>query len=449
MRSDTLLAISSWLPHAGSAIATLGIAPGDSEDLRIQKTVLVRSSLLICCAGVVWGALYFVLGQLLAGLIPWGYSLCSTLNLAVFARTRHFDGFRFIQLLLILLLPIMLMWALGGFITGSAVILWALLCPLGALLFCTPLRAHGWFCAYLVLLVATGLIHPFLPSNSSLAPWLMVFFFVLNIGAVSLVAYLLLHTFLREKEKIFALLRLEQAKTERLLLNVLPKEIATILREQDERSAGTIAEHFDQISVLFADVVGFTPLSAKLAPAEMVELLNEVFSYFDQLVDKYHVEKIRTIGDNYMVVAGAPTPRADHARALACVALEMMAYIERSPTTRKHGLRFRIGMNCGPAVGGVIGHHKFHYDVWGDTVNVASRMESQGVPGKIQITPTMQELLYHEFVCRLRGPVEIKGVGEMHTWFLEDIRSPDRLDGAGFDPVLPQQTDPRASVQPH
>jgi len=155
--------------------------------------------------------------------------------------------------------------------------------------------------------------------------------------------------------------------------------VATILKNEDQ----TIAEHFESASILFADVVGFTPLSAEMSPAEMVGLLDEIFSYFDSLVDKYGLEKIRTVGDNYMVASGVPRPREDHAQALADMALEMVGYISRQPSQNGRSLNFRIGLNSGPMVGGVIGRRKFHYDVWGDTVNTAGRMESHGVPGKI------------------------------------------------------------------
>lgn len=165
-------------------------------------------------------------------------------------------------------------------------------------------------------------------------------------------------------------------------MNVLPEEIAAELKQ----NPGTIADQYDSASVLFADLVGFTPLSNKLSPREMVDLLNAIFSHFDGLVAGYGLEKIRTIGDNYMVAAGVPVPRPDHAHALAAMALEMMAYVREDRDCRERGIQFRLGMHSGPLIAGVLGKHKFHYDIWGDTVNTASRMESNGVPGKIQIT---------------------------------------------------------------
>ncbi|HSG80282.1 MAG TPA: adenylate/guanylate cyclase domain-containing protein [Acidimicrobiia bacterium] len=204
-------------------------------------------------------------------------------------------------------------------------------------------------------------------------------------------------------------LAVEQRRAETLLLNVLPKAVASELKS----GGRTRARRFETISVLFADIVGFTPMSADMDPEEMVERLNEVFTHFDGLTERWGAEKIRTIGDNYMVAAGVPTPQEDHAVRLAAMALEMRSYAERSP------FAFRIGINSGPAVAGVIGTKKFQYDVWGDTVNTASRMESSGEAGRIQITGATRELLGEAFRCTSRGDIDVKGKGTMATWWLE------------------------------
>jgi adenylate cyclase len=207
----------------------------------------------------------------------------------------------------------------------------------------------------------------------------------------------------------------ERSKSERLLLNILPEAIAQRLKTE----TGIIADRFDAVSVLFSDIVGFTPLSETLSAREMVEWLNEVYSVFDTLVQDHDVEKIRTIGDGYMVAAGVPFPRDDHAAALTRVALDMKAHSATLPPLSGHRVNFRIGINSGPVVGGVIGTHKFQYDIWGDTVNTAARMESQGVPGRIHISTATYELINQEFICEPRGTIEVKGKGEMETWFVE------------------------------
>jgi class 3 adenylate cyclase len=209
-------------------------------------------------------------------------------------------------------------------------------------------------------------------------------------------------------------LKTERARAEALLLNVLPAAVATELKER----GAVRPRRFDSISVLFADIVGFTPMSGDVPAEQMVDDLNTVFSHFDELTDHYRCEKIRTIGDAYMVAAGVPDPRADHAEALARMALEIIEY---SRTTR---FQFRIGINSGPAVAGVIGRRKFQYDVWGDTVNLASRMESHGIPGEIQVTAATRDLLGDRFRGRRRGTVEVKGKGPLETWILEGLADP-------------------------
>jgi Adenylate cyclase, family 3 (some proteins contain HAMP domain) len=399
-------------------IARIGSDPDDSDEIRLQKTLLVFGSIMFIAAGALWGLIYFSFGEYIAGSIPFGYAIISILSLIVFHLTHRYQPFLFTQLLLILFLPFLLMIALGGFIRSSAVILWSLLSPLGALLFDEPRRAMRWLAAYLSLAILSGYFEFYPLILSSLSPATVTVFFILNISTVSAIAIFLLAYFVSEKNRLFTLLRGEQAKSESLLLNILPKEIASILKNESR----TIADHYTDASILFADMVGFTPLSAKLDPIEMVELLNEAFSFFDSLLDKYDVEKIRTIGDSYMVVSGVPRHRLDHAQALVCMALEMRDFIATHTFRNGQQVSFRIGINSGPVIGGVIGKRKFVYDVWGDAVNVASRMESHGTGGTIQITRTTYEQIKDEFACEPRGTVNIKGKGEMEVWLVSSAR---------------------------
>jgi class 3 adenylate cyclase len=203
-------------------------------------------------------------------------------------------------------------------------------------------------------------------------------------------------------------------KSERLLLNILPGAVATQLKD----GAATIAEAHDDVTVLFVDICGFTRLSGGSGAAEVVQMLNKVFSAFDALVELHSVEKIKTIGDAYMVAAGLPEPRADHARAIADLALDMLAVIRGLCDPAGAPLQVRIGAHCGPVIAGVIGRKKFIYDLWGDTVNTASRMESHGEPGSIQITDELARRLGSAYRCELRGVIAVKGKGEMITHFL-------------------------------
>lgn len=215
-------------------------------------------------------------------------------------------------------------------------------------------------------------------------------------------------------ERSMADLRREREKSERLLLNILPEKIAARLKDGE----ATIAEHFSAVTVLFADLCGFTEFSQHAEPRQLVAMLDEIFSAFDHLAHAYGVEKIKTIGDAYMAVAGLPVPRADHAAAVADMALGMLDAFRRIMTSRSLALEVRVGIHSGPVVAGVIGRHKFTYDLWGDTVNLASRLESHGEPSRIHLSQATRDLLGTAYRVADRGTVSIKGKGPMPTFFL-------------------------------
>ena len=220
---------------------------------------------------------------------------------------------------------------------------------------------------------------------------------------------------IKERQGVEVALRLSQKKSDRLLLNILPAAIVENLK----KGQGAAADRFDSATVLFADIVGFTSLAARISPLELVNLLNKIFSKFDQLTEKHDLEKIKTSGDAYMVAGGVPVPRADHAEAIADMALDMQEAIADFQTDTGEQFQIRIGINTGPVVAGVIGTKKFIYDLWGDTVNVASRMESQGLPGYIQVTTAIYELLKDRYVFEERGAIPVKGKGEMIAYWLK------------------------------
>jgi len=222
-----------------------------------------------------------------------------------------------------------------------------------------------------------------------------------------------------QRKQAEAALKLQQEQTEKLLLNILPKPIAERLQKEQK----LIAEHFDEVSVLFADLVGFTEFSAHKSPTQLVEILNGIFSEFDRLSELHGLEKIKTIGDAYMVVGGLPTAREDHSEAIALLALEMQAALRRFNAKIGENFQLRIGIHSGSVVAGIIGISKFSYDLWGDTVNVASRMESNGLPGKIQVTAATYERLKEQFVLEERGHIPVKGKGRMLTYWLIEEQS--------------------------
>ena len=370
----------------------------------------------------VWVATYAALGLWVSAAIPFAYQLASGLSIWVFARTRRYLLFRRSQLWLSLVLPFVLQWSLGGFRTASAVCLWGFTAPVGALLFVGARPAVRWFVAFAGLLAISGVIDPFLAARAPDIPnGVVVTFFVLNLLGPTTVAYVLLQYFVRARERALVdladqhrALELEQAKSERLLLNVLPEPVARRLKEDGD----IIAEASSGVTVLFADLVGFTELSERLSASEVVALLDRVFAGWDSLAARYGVEKIKTIGDAYMVAAGIPLPRNDHAEAIAEMALAMGPELERSAVVNGVPLTARIGIDAGPVVAGVIGRAKFIYDLWGDTVNTASRMESHGIPGTIQVTERAYERLRDRYELRRRGSVDVKGKGRMTTYLL-------------------------------
>jgi len=403
----------------------IGEDPSDPIELRAQKRVLVAVSFVVAVIALGWGAVYLAFDEPLAALIPWTYTAAVSVSLVVFAVTHRYVWFRFSQLLLILFLPFLLQLALGGFVNASAVIIWSLLAPLGALAMVGRREAIAWFVAYAILVLAAHLLQPSLVLSSNLPTWVIGGFFLANLIAATGVSFFALNYFVGQKDEALALLDEERGKSDRLLLNVLPRDIAEQLKENDQ----IIATKHPEVTVLFADVVGFTSISEHMLPDQVVTMLNDVFSYFDSLVDRYGVEKIRTMGDAYMVASGVPAPRPDHAQVLARMALDMFLYEPMQRTHLPAPLEFRVGLSSGPAVAGVIGRAKFQYDVWGVTVNTASRMETHGVPGKIQVSAATHDLLNGEFVCEPRGTVGIKGMGEMETWFL--VGRSDPADPAG------------------
>jgi guanylate cyclase len=401
-------AINRWL-KSGSMQATIaligriGFDSSDSDDTRLRKRLAV-----VLCAGtlpltLLWSAIYLAVGAPIASAIPGFYTVVTPINTVIFARTRNFRFYRFTQLLLILLLPCLVSLSLGGFKQSSVVIIWAALCPVGSLLLEDLRSTSFWIVGFVVLLVLSALLEPVL-SPAALPEPFVTWFFVLNIGAVITIIFLLLYYFVGRRDFF-------QQQAEILLLNILPKEISEVLKSGQR----TIADHYPAVSVLFADVVEFTPMAASMTPNEIVDLLNEVFVCFDDLVERYDLEKIKTIGDCYMVASGVPRSRSDHATALLDLALDIQATVARTQFGGRK-LAFRIGINSGPVVAGVIGSKKFIYDLWGEAVNVASRMESQGRTRCIQITRNTYDLVKDAFCCEPMGRIEVKGAGHMEVW---------------------------------
>lgn len=398
------------LPTWVKTLVTIGTLPGDGEDERLRKASLVLTTTMVIGMAVVWVVTYASLGLYSSAAIPFGYQVISILSLIALGRSARFDMFRTSQLALMLLLPVLLQWSLGGFVTSSGVLLWALVAPLGALVL-SP-RPMPWFVAYLALTVVSGVLEPLLPA-ANIPLTVTVVFFVLNVGGVSVVVYFLVRYFIRG-------LAAEREKSETLLRNMLPASIARRLKDGER----PLADRFDEVTVLFADLVGFTRMSEQLSPEAVVELLDDLFTQFDVMAERRGLEKIKTVGDAYMVVGGVPDAAANGAEDVAGMALEMLALVADRLGPTGENLSLRIGIDIGPVVAGVIGQRKFTYDLWGDTVNTASRMESQGVAGQIQVTPRAYQRLKHQFRFQERESLDVKGKGQMAPYLL--IARPDK-----------------------
>ena len=390
-------------------LARTGASPEDSRDEALRKETLVLAAVLITGLAVAWVVAYSLLGLYLAAAIPLAYQIVSVINLIVFAKTRRYRFFRACELGLSLVLPFALQLSLGGFVPSSGVVLWSFTAPLGALLFSGRREAARWFIAFLVLVGLSAVLDPLLTNQADIPREVVVLFFALNVLGVTGTCYFLLHYFVGERDRAAEIIAAERERSERLLLNVLPEPIAERLKGGES----LIADGAPEVGVLFADIAGFTPMSEAMAPEAIVRLLNEVFTLFDGLAADHGLEKIKTIGDAYMVASGLLERGEHHAEELAGMALDM-----QSETQRFGALKLRIGIDIGPVVAGVIGRSKFIYDLWGDTVNTASRMESHGIPGTIQVTERAYAHLAQSFEFEERGAIEIKGKGALRTYFL-------------------------------
>ena len=405
--------LSPWV----RGLAEIGVSPSDSEELRLRKAVLVLSSSLMGSLTLIWVGTYVGLGLWVSAAIPFGYGIASAFGVYAFSRTHRYLLFRRTQLWMTLVLPFALQWSLGGFRNSSAVCLWAFTSPLGALLFVGARQAVPWFVAFALLVTASAAIDPTLAAGAPQIPaGLVVAFFALNVVGVTATAYVLLQYFERARDR-------EQAKSERLLLNVLPSPVAARLKQDD----GVIADACEDVTVLFADIVRFTALAEQLAAEELVAVLDRVFARWDRLAARHGVEKIKTIGDAYMVAGGIPLPREDHAEAIADMALAMGPEVAAVSSQTGLPLQVRIGMDTGPVVAGVIGRAKFIYDLWGDTVNTASRMESHALPGTILVTSRTHDRLCGSYELRPRGTIEVKGKGPMDPYLLVGPRAVSQM----------------------
>lgn len=407
--------------HSGMPKMSVDIL--DTQEEKLHKSLLVFACALMNLAVMLWLAIYWYMGIEFSSNVPIGYQIISVSSLVYYFKKHNFVVFRFIQLSLFLFAPFIMQWSIGSSITASGVMLWALMAPVAAVVVSGWRESIPWFVAYLVMTVLSGVFDYYLAPGGTFVPMHIIgVFFAINFAAMSSIIYFLLRHFVLETEKIkhqldlqHGLLAEEQKKSERLLLNVLPEKIASRLKNGD----GLIADSYADVTVMFADLVNFTQLTAQLSPEQIVSLLNTIFSGFDDLLEKHGLEKIKTIGDAYMVVGGLTRERAaEYVSDVATLALEMRTFIAQQPELARYKMDVHIGIATGPVVAGVIGTKRFVYDLWGDTVNVSSRLTDDAERSEILVDKATYNRLHLEYHFAEPRVINVKGKGEMTSYSL-------------------------------
>ena len=405
----------------------------DTQEDKLHKDLLIFACGFMNLAVALWLGIYWLMGLHFPANVPLLYQLISVASLVYYLRTKRFETFRFVQLSLFLFAPFAMQWTIGSSVTSSGIMLWALLAPIGALVVSGWRESVPWFVAYIVMTAVSGTFDYFLGTgeNSGISMRTIGVFFALNFAAMSAIIYFLVRYFVVEMERIKSqldqqhqLLAEEQKKSERVLLNVLPSNIAQRLKNDQ----GLIADGYSDVTVMFADLVNFTQLTESLPPEQMVSLLNRIFSGFDQLSEKYGIEKIKTIGDAYMVVGGLNREQTNYTRDIANMALEMREFVVNQPDLARFNLSIHTGIATGPVVAGVIGTKRFIYDLWGDTVNIASRLTDEAMPGVIQVDKMTYSRIRDHYAFEPPASIHVKGKGEMVMYRL--VSSLDENDSS-------------------
>lgn len=387
----------------------------------LGKTILSMLVLAESAVSIFWIFTISGLGEgyALMAVTPYVYLIFSYVSLFVFYRTQRYHYFIFTQLIMLLVMPFFLQWTIGGYQAAGGVAIWGILSPIGALMILGTRKSTPWFVLFVFLAMFSWMFNDlFLGNLMPMPPSVKDTFFLMNIIGTACILYAAMRYFQSQKERTLQALAIEQARSEKLLLNILPTSIAQRLKNQDQR----IADSHPSVTILFADIVGFTELSASMTPFDLVNLLSGIFSMFDSLAEGHQLEKIKTIGDGYLVVGGAPVYLENHANIVAALACEMRSALAEFNRKSGYQLHMRIGMSTGPVVAGVIGTSKFAYDIWGDAVNMASRMEQTGLVDEIQVSESTYALLKKDYNFETRRDVQVKGKGLVNTYLLKNKR---------------------------
>jgi guanylate cyclase len=384
--------------------------PGDDETLRKRKVAAFFAGLSGVTTALLFSVLYTIgdapaLAWLFALTVVWtGITM-----IILWARPHTYYYAVLFTAIYVTIHPWVVVIASGGYQSGMLLMMWALIGPASSVVLIGIRPALFIAALYMVMACVAALLDPWAVANAPVVPdWIR-----LLIGLLSAVVPAMMVVFIT----LFLFRQVERARqqADSLLLNILPTPVAERLKANPE----LIAQDYDEVTVLFADIVGFTSMSAAADAGDVVELLNAIFSDFDHLADKYKLEKIKTVGDAYMVVGGLPEPCSDHVESVAAFAVEALEVVKRYRAWNGDPIRLRIGIHTGPIVAGVIGRRKFIYDLWGDTVNTASRMESYGLADVIQVTPEVRAKLEGKYAFEMRPAIDVKGKGMMVTYLLK------------------------------
>jgi adenylate cyclase len=390
-------------------IMSIGASPDESESRRSGRRVFILAFVLASVLSIPPVIARFDAGYTWVGVVDLVTLAIPVLLLVVIAiRPRSYVATLHVMFVVIMAGPVLDTAMFGGLLPSGLLVIFGLDIALAALLAISLRAGLVWFGVFLLSVVYAVAVPHWVDRIYTLDdPTGNAAF---NLIATGIVTIAVMIYFIRQRDRF-------QQRSDDLLHAILPDRIVAQLKD----APGTIADDVASASVLFADVVDFTPLSATMTPADLVDLLDGIFSAFDGFVQELGLEKIKTVGDAYMVASGVPVPRDDHADAIADLALRIRDLVATT-TFGGRRLQLRIGVASGPVTAGIIGTQKFAYDLWGDTVNTASRMESSGLPGEIQLAPTTYELLRDRYRCQPRGPVQVKGKSEMITFLLLERR---------------------------
>ena len=390
-------------------IGSLGIAAEDDEELQRRKRQLTLTAIAKWVLCPIWIATYGLCGLYGAAAVPLAYMILSALSVLLFFKNKQFASFRFRQVLLILLLPFGLQWTLGGFVPGSMVVLWSLLAPVTCLFFGEVREAAKWFAAYIALLAASAVADPYLARHSAAVPPAVVrTFFVLNAVCVSALTFLAIRTYqviikrqAAELERLYEETRAAHQRARDLLHVILPAPIV----EELAATKSVQARRHDEVAVLFCDIVGFTSYCDGREPADIVAKLQLVIEAYENLTIRYGLQKIKTIGDCFMAAAGLTQPATNPVLNCLKCGIEMSELIGKIEPL----WRVRVGIHVGSVMAGVLGNLQYQYDIWGDCVNTAARMESCGVGGAVTMSPEAYGRVMAVCDCESLGKIPVHG----------------------------------------